>query len=337
MSIFRLVRAQLARPAHRVETALAAFALGLSLASVEATAQSYPARPVRIVVGFSAGGGTDITARLVAQKLTEMLAQPVIVENRAGSGGMIATSYVAKAPPDGYTLLMIAAADVVQPALRQKLSYDLERDFAPVSLVVTVPFALVTHPAVPARNAKELIALARAHPAKLNYASSGIGSSAHLSNELFNSMARVRIVHVPYKGVSEGVTALASGQIDMIFASFPAVLALVDAGKIKAIGVSTPRRSAVMPSLPTIHESGLAGYERYGWYGIVAPSGVPKEVVSKLNAAIVKALAMPELKDSLVKQGLEPLTNTPEQFATFIRDELVQTARLVEAAGAKAN
>ena len=337
MSTFRLSFAPFARSRNRGKRLIAALALGSLWTGFDAAAQAYPVRPVRIVVGFSAGGGTDITARLVAQKLTEMLAQPVIVENRAGSGGMIATSYVAKAPADGYTLLMIAAADVVQPALRQKLAYDLERDFAPVSLVVTVPFALVTHPAVPARNARELIALARTHPAKLNYASSGIGSSAHLSNELFNSMARVRIVHVPYKGVSEGVTALASGQVDMIFASFPAVLALVDAGKIKAIGVSTPRRSAVMPSLPTIHESGLSGYERYGWYGIVAPAGVPKEIVSKLNAAIVKALAMPELKDALVKQGLEPLTNTPEQFAAFIRDELVQTAKLVDAAGAKAN
>jgi len=225
----------------------------------------------------------------------------------------------------------------VQPALRQKLAYDLERDFAPVSLVVTVPFALVTHPAVPARNAKELIALARSHPAKLNYASSGIGSSAHLSNELFNSMARVKIVHVPYKGVSEGVTALASGQVDMIFASFPAVLALLDAGKIKAIGVSTPKRSAVMPSLPTIQESGLPGYERYGWYGIVAPSGVAKEIVTRLNGGIVKAMSSPELRDSFIKQGLEPLTNTPEGFSAFIREELAQTAKLVEAAGARAN
>ncbi len=312
-------------------------AVFLACAAPDAVAQSYPLRPVRIVVGFSAGGGTDVTARMVAQKLSESLGQPVIVENRPGSGGMIATAAVAKAPADGYMLLMIAAADVVQPALRQDLAYDLQRDFAPISLVVTVPFALVTHPAVPARDARELIALARSRPAKLNYASSGIGSSAHLSHELFNSMARVRIVHVPYKGVAEGVTALASGQVDMIFASFPAVLALLDAGKIKAIGVSTPRRSAVMPSLPTIHESGLPGYERYGWYGVVAPAGVPKEVVSRLSGAIVKALSAADLRDAFIRQGLEPVTNTPDQFAAFIREELVQTAKLVEAAGVRTN
>jgi len=195
------------------------------------------------MVGFSAGGGTDVTARVLAQKLSEYLGQPVIVENRPGSGGMIATEAVAKAAADGYTLLMVAAADVVQPAMRAKLSYDLERDFAPISNVVVVPFALVTHPSVPVRNVKDLIALARTRPGGLNYASSGIGSSAHLSNELFNSMAKVKITHVPYKGVSEGVTALAGGQIEMIFGSFPATLPLNEAGKIRMLAVSTLKRA----------------------------------------------------------------------------------------------
>lgn len=313
---------------------LAAASLFVATAAI---AQTYPAKPVRIVVGFSAGGGTDVTARLLAQKLTEFLGQSVLVDNRPGSGGMIATEAVARSAPDGYTLLMVAAADVVQPAVRPKLSYDLERDFAPISNVVVVPFALVSHPSVPARNVKELIALARARPGQLNYASSGIGSSAHLSNELFNSMAKVSITHVPYKGVAEGVTALAGGQVDMVFGSFPATLPLYEAGKIRMLAVSTLKRTSVMPALPTVDESGVKGYERYGWYGVMAPAGVPKDTIAKLNAGIVKVTSTPEMRETLTRQGLDPQTNTPEQFAAFIRSELVQTAKLIKASGAQAN
>lgn len=301
------------------------------------SAQNFPARPVRILVGFSAGGGTDVTARMLAQKLSEYLGGSVLVENRPGSGGMIATEAVAKSPADGYTLLMVAAADVVQPALRAKLAYDLERDFAPISNVVVVPFALVSHPSVPAKNVRELIALARSKPGRLNYASSGIGSSAHLSNELFNSMAKVSITHVPYKGVAEGVTALASGQIEMIFGSFPATLPLYEAHKIRMLAVSTLKRTSVMPALPTVDESGVPGYERYGWYGVIAPAGVPKDIITRLNAGVVKVVGMPDMRDMFVRQGLDPQTNTPEQFAAFIHTELVQTAKLIKASGAQAN
>ncbi len=307
------------------------------MAAGACVAQTYPVKPVRILVGFSAGGGTDVTARIVAQKLSEFLGGPVVVENRAGSGGMIATEAVAKSAADGYTLLMIAAADVVQPALRAKLSYDLERDFAPVSNVVVVPFALVSHPSVPARNVKELVALARARPGTLNYASSGIGSSAHLSNELFNSMARVKITHIPYKGVSEGVTALASGQVEMIFGSFPATLPLYEAGRIRMLAVSTLKRTSVMPSLPTVDESGVPGYERYGWYGVIAPAGVAKDIIARLNAGIVKVVGIPDMRETFARQGLDPQTNTPEQYAAFIHSELVQTAKLIKASGAQAN
>ena len=309
---------------------------GLAL-SCAVSAQTFPLKPVRILVGFSAGGGTDVTARMLSQKLSEYLGGSVMVENRPGSGGMIATEAVAKSPADGYTLLMVAAADVVQPALRAKLAYDLERDFAPISNVVIVPFALVSHPSVPAKNVKELIALARAKPGSLNYASSGIGSSAHLSNELFNSMAKVSITHVPYKGVAEGVTALASGQIEMIFGSFPATLPLYEARKIRMLAVSTLKRTSVMPSLPTVDESGVPGYERYGWYGVIAPAGVNKDVIGKLNAGIIKVVGMPDMRDLFVRQGLDPQTNTPEQFAAFIHSELVQTAKLIKASGAQAN
>ncbi|MCW5576013.1 MAG: tripartite tricarboxylate transporter substrate binding protein [Burkholderiales bacterium] len=311
------------------------FAVALSAFAASAISQPYPARPVKMLVGFSAGGGTDLTARIVAQKLSESIGQPVVVENRPGSGGMIATTAAAKAPSDGYTLLMAAAADTVQPAIRPSLPYDLERDFEPVSLVVTVPFALVTHPSVPARNVKELIALARSRPGVLNYGSSGIGSSAHLSNELFNSMAKIKITHVPYKGVSQGVTALAGGQIDMIFASFPASLPLFTAGKIRMLAVSTAKRTSVMPELPTVNESGLPGYERYGWYGVLAPAKVGKPIIELLNAGIVKAVTNTEVRDSFIKQGLEPVTNTPGEFSRFIHKEIAQTAQFIKAAGAK--
>lgn len=302
-----------------------------------ATAQNFPTRTIRILVGFSAGGGTDISARGAAQKMTESLGQSVIVENRPGSGGMIATETVAKSAPDGYTLLMAAPADTVQPALRAKLPYDFERDLTPVSLVVTAPFALVVHPSVPARNVKELIELARAKPGQLNYASSGIGSSAHMSNEMFNSMAKVNIVHVPFKGTSEGIIAVAGGTIDMVFSSFPPVLPLADAKKVKVLAVSTLKRSALRPDLPTISESGLPGYERYGWYGVMAPSAVPKDIIGRLNAAVVKAVASPDLRESLSSQGLEPFSNTPEQFAAFLSRELAQNGAIIRATNAKTN
>jgi tripartite-type tricarboxylate transporter receptor subunit TctC len=313
------------------------FIAALAACPLLAHGQNYPVRTVRILVGFSAGGGTDISARGAAQKMTEFLGQPVIVENRPGSGGMIATEAVAKSAPDGYTLLMAAPADTVQPALRAKLPYDFERDLTPVSLVVTAPFALVVHPSVPARNVKELIELARAKPGQLNYASSGIGSSAHMSNEMFNSMAKVNIVHVPFKGTSEGIISVAGGTIDMVFSSFPPVLPLAEAKKVKVLAVSTLKRSALRPDLPTISESGLPGYERYGWYGVMAPSAVPKDVIARLNAAVVKAVATPELRESLSSQGLEPFSNTPEQFAAFLNRELAQNGAIIRATNARTN
>jgi tripartite-type tricarboxylate transporter receptor subunit TctC len=301
-----------------------------------ATPAPYPDKPVKMLVGFAAGGGTDITARMIATKLSEQLGQSVVVENRPGSGGMIATASVARAPADGYTLLMAAAADAVQHLIRKDLGYNLLRDFSPISLVVTVPFALVIHPSVPATSVADLIRIARSRPGKLNYASSGIASSAHLSNELFNAMAKVDIVHVPYKGVSEGVTAVATGQVDMVFASFPAAMPLADAKKIRLLAVSTPYRSIVMPDLRTIAESGLPGYERYGWYGVLAPKDVPKPVADRLNASIVSAVNNPEFRDAFIRQGLEPKTNTREAFATFLQSEVDQSAKLVRSADLRA-
>ena len=304
--------------------------------SMNVRAQATP-KPVRLVVGFAAGGATDITARMIAPRLSESLGVPVIVENRGGSGGLIATEMVARAAPDGSTLLLMPAADAVQPALRAKLPYDLERDFTPISRIVTGPWFLIVHPAVPARSAKELVALARAHPGKLNYGSSGIGSSAHMSTEVFSSLANVSMVHVPYKGVSEGVTATAAGEVDLIFASIPASRPLLAAGKVRSLGVSTRSRTKLAPEMPTLHESGVPGYDRSGWYGMLAPAGVPRDYVTRVNAIIAKAANSPQMVEAFNKQGLEPATTTPEDFGRFIREEVLQNMNVVKKAGIKTN
>lgn len=307
-----------------------------SFLAFDSSAQGYPVKPIRIVVGFTAGGGTDITARRVAQKLSEQLGQPVIVENRTGAGGTIATERVATSPPDGYTLLLVTAADAIQPALRAKLPYDLERDLAPVSLVAIAPFVLVIHPSVPAHNVKELIALARLQPGKLSYGSFGIGSSAHLMNELFNLMAKVNTVHVPYKGAAETLVATAAGHIDMSFIAITTALSFVKLGKLRPIAVTTAKRALLLPSLPTFDESGLPGYDRYGWYGVLVPAGVSKDIVARLNAVIGKVVNTDDMKDSLNSEGLEPQTNTQEQFAAHIHREIAQNARLIKLIGLKA-
>jgi tripartite-type tricarboxylate transporter receptor subunit TctC len=310
-------------------------ALAACSMAATATAQSYPVKPVRILVGFAAGGGTDTAARMVAHKLNESFGQPVIVENRPGSGGIIATQAVAKAAPDGYTLLMMAAADSIQPAVRAKLPYALPKDFSPVSLVVSGAYVLVIHPSVPAKNVNELIAIARSKPGSLNYATSGIGSSAHLAAELFNALARVKTIHVPYKGVSQGVVGVAAGEADMIFASVTAAQSLIEAGRLRAIAMSTAKRSALMPNMPTLHESGVTGYDRTGWYGVMEPANLPRDVLMKLNTAIRSAVETPEMKAAFFKQGLEAETNTPEQFTEMIRREVESNIMLARAAGIK--
>jgi tripartite-type tricarboxylate transporter receptor subunit TctC len=303
--------------------------------ATDAGAQAWPAKPVRFLVGFAAGGAADVTARMLAPRLSEALGQPIVIENRGGSGGLLATEAVAKSAPDGYTLLLMAAADAVQPAIRRKLPYDLERDFAPVTRVVNGPWFVVIHPSVPARTVAELVALARANPGKLSYASSGIGSSAHLANELFNSMAKVNIVHVPYKGISDGVVGVAAGQVEMIFASIPSSLPLLESKRVRALGVTTAQRTPLAPAMPTLNESGVPGYDRSGWYGVLAPAAVPREIVMRLNAAIVKVANTPEMKEAYNKQGLDPSTTTPEEFSSFIRNEVAQNVKVVKAAGIK--
>lgn len=310
-------------------------ALALSVFNNVAHAQTAIPKQIRMLVGFAAGGASDVTARMIAPKLAESLGIPVVVENRGGSGGMIATELVARSPADGSTVLLMPAADAVQPAMRSKLPYDLERDFAPISRIVTGPWFLVVHPSVPARNARELVALARAHPGKLNYATSGVGSSAHLCTEVFKSLAKVNIVHVPYKGVSDGVVATAAGEVDMIFASIPASLPLLAANKVRVLGVSTRERTSLAPTTPTLHESGVSGFDRSGWYGMLAPAGVPREYITRLNAIIVKAANTAQMKDAFNKQGLEPATTTPEEFSRFIRSEIAQNVQVVKDARIK--
>ena len=303
------------------------------LAPLSVQAQTYPAKPIKIIVGFAAGGASDVTARMLAPKLAGILGQPVVIENRLGSGGAIATEFVAKSAPDGYALLLMPAADAAQPAVRRKLPYDLERDFIPVSRIVLGPWVVVVNPSVPARTARELFALARAHPGKLNYASSGTGSSAHIVTELINSMAGVQMVHIPYKGVSDGVTATATGQADMILASYPAAHPLLQAGKVRPLAVSIAKRWVMMPEIPTLAEAGLERFDRSGWYGMLAPAGTPREIVTRLNTVIGSIVNTSEMSDALRKQGLEPSTSTPEEFGAFIRAEVAQNIRIAKSAG----
>ena len=323
------------KPGWSIFGSLAGIAVCATLSVFESSAQSYPVKPIRIIVGFGAGGAGDTIARIVAQKLSETLSQPAVVENRTGAGGTIATERVATSPADGYTLLIVVAPDAIQPALRPKLPYDLDRDFAPVSLVAIGAYVLVVHPSVPARNVKELIALARARPGKLNYGSSGVGSSAHFACELLNSMAKVNIAHVPYKGSSEAAIAVAAGQIDMGMPSTAPALPLLEAGKLRALAVTSAKRASLLPAIPTLDESGVPGYDRTGWYGVSAPAGVPKDIIARLNAVIGNVINTPEMKETFNKQGLEPQTGTPEQFAALIHSEIAQNAKLVKLIGLK--
>ena len=302
----------------------------------DALAQSYPVRPIHLIVGYSPGGGTDVTARLLAQKLSENLDQSVVVENRPGASGMVALEKVIKSSPDGYTLLLMTSNDTIVPALRS-IPYDLERDMAPVSLVATGPLMVLVNPALPAHSIEELIALARKEPGKLSFGSPGLGTSPHLAGVLFNSMAGVNIVHVPYRGSAESVLATAAGQIDMSFASVTSALPLLDAGKAKPdavkvtpLAVTSAKRASSAPSVPTLDEAGLPGFDLFSWYGVVGPVGISKEILARLNAAIGKVVNTPEMKDAFNKQGLEAQTDTLEQFTAFIHSEIVRNAKLIK-------
>jgi len=310
-------------------------ALLLALACT-AHAQDYPAKPIRLLVGSSAGGPIDFSARLAAQKLTDALGQTVVVDNRTGASGTIATDYVAKATPDGYTLLMGSAATLcITPAIYPKIPYNTLSDFAPVSTVSGVSYLLVVHPALPAKSPAEFIALAKARPGELRFGSAGSGSVTHLGVELFRSMAGIQVLHVPYKGAAVALIDLIGGQLDFMFDSLLTSIPHVKAGRLRALAQTGLKRSSLLPELPTVAETVLPGFEVGTWFGVVAPARTPRAIVAKLNAALVKGLHDPATRERLTAQGLDTIGNTPEEFAQLIRSEFPKWAKVVKLAGAK--
>jgi tripartite-type tricarboxylate transporter receptor subunit TctC len=305
-------------------------------ASGTVLAQKYPERPVRAVVPFPAGGGTDILARLFLQKMADRVGANFVIDNRSGAGGAIGTEIVAKAPPDGYTILVCSSSHTINPSVYKKLGYDPLRDFAPVTILASGPGLLVVHPSVPAQSVKELIALAKAKPGQLNYASAGNGTPPHLAAELFKSMAGVDLVHVPYKGNVPAFADLVSGAVSLSFPTITSGLPQVRAGRLRALGVTSKARSTVVPDVPTIAESGLPGYESSTWYGMLAPAGAPKAIVTKLHQQMLEVLKLPDIREKLAAQGLEPGGNSPGEFGSIIAAELVKWRKVVAAAGMKA-
>ena len=307
-----------------------------ALASV-ASAQNYPQRPLRLIVPTAPGGGTDFTGRLVAAKLSEALGQQVVVENRGGGGGSVGADNAAKATADGYTLLLGSiATHAVNPALYKKLPYDHLKDFAPVSLIGTVPNVLVVHPSVPAKSLAEFTAYAKANPGKINYGSSGVGSPPHLSMELLRSLTGINLVHVPYKGAGPALADLLGGQVQAMCTSLAGQITYIKAGRVRALGVTTAKRNPQLPDVPTLVESGVPGYEVTIWYAVFAPVATPKPVVQRLNTEMVKLLNAPEMKERMALQGMDPSPSTPEELASFVRIETAKWAKAVKDSGATA-
>jgi len=301
-----------------------------------AIGQQYPARPIRMLIGFPPGGGTDIVGRIVAQKVSEYLGQQIIAENRGGATGMVAAELAAKAAPDGYTIMMahISAMSIL-PSLYPKLAYDTARDFAPITLAAIGPNLLVVHPSLPVRSVKDLIALAKARPGQLHYASPGSGSVQHLSGELFKLQAKVDMLHVPYKGSGQSIVDLIAGHVQLNFDAVPVVLGHARQGRLRALAVTSAQRSALLPDIPTVSESGVAGFDMSTWWGLVAPSAVSKDIIAKLHAETTKVLKVPEVRERLGSVGAEPGGNTPDQFGAFIRSETAKYARIVKDANIK--
>ena len=301
-----------------------------------AAAQSYPSKSIRMIIGFPPGGGTDIVGRIVAQKLSEVLGQQVLPDNRGGASGQIAAELTAKAPPDGHTVMMVHIAAIsILPSLYSKLPYDAAKDFAPITLVAIGPNLLVVHPSVPVKTVKDLVALARAKPGALHYASPGAGTVQHLAAELFKLQAKVDMLHVPYKGSGQSIVDLVAGQVHLNFDSVPPVLSHVRAGKLRAIAVTSEKRFSLLPDVPTITEGGVPGFDMSTWWGLVAPAAVPKEIIARLHAETVKLLRQPDVKEKIAFVGAETVGNSPAEFASFIRSERTKYARIVKEAKIK--
>jgi tripartite-type tricarboxylate transporter receptor subunit TctC len=312
-----------------------------SLVATAAHAQSvppYPAKPIRMIVTAAAGSGPDITARIVGQRLTAALGQSVVIENRPGAGGSIAAELAAKAPPDGYTLVMASAGShAVSPALYPKLSWDPVRDFVPITIVAVAPNILIVHPSLPVKSVRELIALAKARPGELSFGSGGSGSTAHLSGELFRTMANIKIVHIPFKGAPSAALGVIGGQVEMALLNLPPTLPQVKSGRLKGLAVTTAKRTSAIPELPTIAEAGVPGYEASTWYGVMAPAGTPGEITTRLYAAILADLRTEDTRARIAADGGEVVGSTPEEFAATLKRDLAKWTRVVKESGARAD
>jgi tripartite-type tricarboxylate transporter receptor subunit TctC len=310
-----------------------AIALAIAADASAADRQTYPARPVRLIVPFAPGGSNDIMARIVAQKFSESMGQQVVVDNRAGASGIVGTELAAQAAPDGYTLLMMSLTFAVNPSLFRKLPYDTHRDFTPVTLVASAPLMLVVHPSVGAKSVPELVNVAKTSPGKLNFGSGGPGTTPHLAGEMFAMMAGVKMVHVPYKGGGPALTDLIAGHIQLMLENIPSTLPLAKSGKLRALAVTSLKRSPLVPDLPTLDEAGLKGYEIVGWNGLFVPAGTPGAIVTRIHAETRKALAQPDVKDRLVTLGAEGVGSSPQEFGAFVQAEIAKWARVVKQAG----
>jgi tripartite-type tricarboxylate transporter receptor subunit TctC len=316
---------------------LIALALCSIFVGAAAAQDAYPSRPVKFILPFPPGGGTDILGRVISERLSASLGQPVVTENRGGAGGNVGAEAAAHSAPDGYTIVLVAPSLAISKTLYSKLNYDPVKDLAPISLVATVPNVMITNPAVEAKNLQEFIALARSRPGAMNYGSGGAGTSNHLAGELFNIVTGSKLVHVPYKGVNLAMQGVLAGEIHLVFIGIPAALPHIKAGRLRALALVAPQRSPALPEVPTAEEAGLKDFEVTTWYGVMAPAGTPRPIVSRLNAELVKIMHLPDVKERLAGMATDPLTSTPEEFAAYLRQEIAKWGDVVRRANLKAD
>jgi tripartite-type tricarboxylate transporter receptor subunit TctC len=311
--------------------------LGLLISTTVWPQDAWPSRPIRFILPFPPGGGTDILGRLIAERLSANLGQPVVTENRGGAGGNVGAEAAARSAPDGYTIVLVAPSLAISPTLYSKLNYDPVKDFAPISLVATVPNVMITQASLPVQTLQDFIAFARSKPGGLNFGSGGAGTSNHLAGELFNIVTGAKLVHVPYKGVNLAMQDVLAGNVHLVFIGIPAAAPHVKAGRLRALAIVAAQRSNALPEVPTVAEAGLRDFEVTTWYGVLAPAGTARSVVSRLNAELVKIMHSPELKERLAATGTEPLTSTPEEFTAYIRREIAKWGEVIRKAGVKAD